>query len=111
MNLSDDVLIALITVIGGGILALGGNLLAKIGHLGRSVHQVGKDAGIAREQTQNSHTTNLRDDIDRNHKENADAWKATHDTLDVLVDLVSALKDSDVRQWREIDTLNDKRQR
>lgn len=111
LGLSDEVIIALITVIGGGFLALLGTIVSRLDSVGRRVHQVGKDATIAREQTQNSHRTNLRDDIDKNHKANEEAWKATHETMAVLVDLVSSLKESDVRQWKAIDDIQETRRK
>lgn len=96
--MSEVVVVTLITVVGGGLLGILGTLVAKVNHVGRRVKEVGVDATIAREQTQNSHDTNLRDNIDKNHKETVDMFKLLH--ADVL-----GLKSSDRDQWTAIEKL------
>ena len=100
--MSDAVTIALITVVGGGFLTILGTLVAKVNHVGKRVNQVGKDATIAREQTQNSHDINLRDDIDKKHKE-------THDTLGIVLEQIKGLQTSDNNQWAAIEEMRRKR--
>lgn len=96
--MSDDVLITLITVGGGGTLALLGTVLAQMGQQGRLMRRVSKDAAASREQTQNSHTINLRDDIDRKHQE-------THNTLEAILLAIKSLTESDKVQNGRIEKL------
>lgn len=96
--MSDQVIITLITVVGGGLLGILGTLVAKVNHVGRKVNQVGRDATIAREQTQNSHEINLRDDIDKKHQE-------THDVLAIVLEQIRGLQSSDNNQWSAIEDL------
>ena len=95
-------MVTLITVVGGGTLTILGTLVAKINHVGKRVNQVGKDATIAREQTQNSHEINLRDDIDKKHKE-------THVVLGIVLEQIKGLQTSDNNQWAAIEELRRKR--
>lgn len=95
-------MVTLITVVGGGTLTILGTLVAKINHVGKRVNQVGKDATIAREQTQNSHDINLRDDIDKKHKE-------THDVLGIVLEQIKGLQTSDNNQWAAIEELRRRR--
>jgi len=100
--MSESVIITLITVFGGGLITIMGALVAKINHVGRRVNQVGKDATIAREQTQNSHESNLRDDLDQKHRE-------THDVLGIVLEQIKGLQSSDNNQWAAIEDLRRKR--
>lgn len=100
--MTEAVQIALISVVGGGVLTILGTLVAKINHVGKRVNQVGKDATIAREQTQNSHDINLRDDIDKKHKE-------THDVLGIVLEQIKGLQKSDNNQWSAIEELRRRR--
>lgn len=92
--MSDAVVIALITVVGGGFLTILATLVAK-------VNQVGKDAAEARDQTANSHNINLRDDIDEKH----DVVEAK---LDLVLGIVQGLQKSDRNQWSAIEKLRAK---
>lgn len=96
--MTEAVTITLITVVGGGLLTILGTLVAKINHVGKRVNQVGRDATIAREQTQNSHKSNLRDDLDGKHDEVLDMFK-------LLREDVRGLKSSDRNQWAAIEKL------
>lgn len=100
--MTEAVTITLITVVGGGLLGLLGTLVGKINHVGKRVNQVGEDATIAREQTQNSHAINLRDDIDKKHKE-------THDALGFMLKQIEGLQASDNNQWAAIERLRRRR--
>ena len=100
--MSDAVLITLISVFGTGLLGILGTLVAKINHVGRRVRDVGKDTTITREQTQNSHKSNLRDDIDGKHK-------VVEDKLDLVLEVVQGLQESDLNQWSAIEKLRDRR--
>lgn len=100
--MTEAVTISLITVVGGGLLTILGTLVAKINHVGKRVNQVGRDATIAREQTQNSHEINLRDDIDKKHKE-------THDVLGIVLEQIRGLQTSDNNQWSAIEELRRRR--
>lgn len=100
--MTEPVMITLITVVGGGLLTILGTLVAKVNHVGKRVNQVGKDATIAREQTQNSHEINLRDDIDKKHKE-------THDVLGIVLEQIKGLQNSDNNQWSAIEDLRRRR--
>lgn len=90
--MSDAVVVTLITVVGGGLLTILGALLSK-------VNAVGKDAAEARDQTANSHDINLRDDIDLKHD-------SVRDSLDLILDIVKGLQQSDRDQWAEIRDIN-----
>ncbi len=96
--MTEAVTITLITVVGGGLLGILGTLVAKINHVGRRVNQVGKDATIAREQTQNSHDTNLRDNIDKNHTE-------TLRMFQLIRDDINGLQRSDTSLWDAVNIL------
>lgn len=100
--MTEPVIIALITVVGGGVLGILGTLVAKLNHVGKRVNQVGKDATIAREQTQNSHETNLRDDLDEKHQE-------THRVLGIVLEQIKGLQTSDNNQWSAIEDLRRRR--
>lgn len=100
--MTEAVQIALISVVGGGVLTILGTLVAKINHVGKRVNQVGEDATIAREQTQNSHDINLRDDIDKKHKE-------THEALGFMLEQIKGLQASDNNQWAAIERLRRRR--
>jgi hypothetical protein len=89
--MSDTVLVALVTVVGGGLLGILGTLISKI-------NRVGKDAAEARDQTANSHTINLRDDIDEKHD-------VVDTKLDLVLDIVKGLQQSDRNQWSAIEQL------
>jgi hypothetical protein len=89
--MSDTVLVALVTVVGGGLLGILGTLISK-------VNRVGKDAAEARDQTANSHTINLRDDIDEKHD-------VVDTKLDLVLDIVKGLQQSDRNQWSAIEQL------
>ena len=54
--MTEPITLQIITVLGGVIVALIGN---------RKLNRIGGDAREARDQTANSHGTNLRDDLDR----------------------------------------------
>jgi len=96
--MSEAVTITLITVVGGGLLGILGTLIAKVNHVGRRVKEVGKDATIAREQTQNSHDTNLRDNIDKNHAE-------TIKMFQLIREDINGLQRSDTSLWDAVDIL------
>lgn len=100
--MTEPVIITLITVLGGGVLGILATLVGKINNVGRRVRQVGKDATIAREQTQNSHETNLRDDLDTKHEE-------THKVLGIVLDQIKGLQTSDNNQWAAIEQLRQRR--
>ena len=100
--MSDAVLITLISVFGTGFIGILGALVAKLDRVGKRVHQVSKDATITREQTQNSHKSNLRDDIDDKHLIIADK-------LDLVLGVVEGLQESDRDQWTAIEKLRDRR--
>lgn len=100
--MSEAVIITLITVVGGGLLGIMSALVAKINNVGRRVNQVGRDATIAREQTQNSHETNLRDDLDGKHEE-------THKVLGIVLEQIKGLQKSDNNQWAAIEQLRRRR--
>lgn len=87
----SEIIIALITTTGGLLIAV----LAKL-------NKVGKDAGAAREQVQNDHETNLRDDFDGKH-EVIDA------KLDLVLEVVKGLAESDRNQWTAIEKLRQNR--
>ena len=89
--MSDAVVVALVTVVGGGLIGILSSLVAK-------VNRVGKDAAVARDQTANSHNINLRDDIDEKHD-------AVKDSLDLLIVMVKGIQESDRDQWAAIDKL------
>lgn len=89
--MSDAVVVTLITVFGGGLIGILGTLAAKL-------NRVGKDAAEARDQTANSHTTNLRDDIDDKHD-------VVDTKLDLVLDIVKGLQQSDRNQWSAIEQL------
>ena len=93
--MSDAVIVTLISVVGGGLITLLGTLLAK-------VNRVGKDAAEARDQTANSHTTNLRDDIDEKH----DVVEAQ---LGLILGIVKGLQQSDRNQWSAIEKLRQRK--
>lgn len=59
--MSDGVIISLITTGGAVLIAL----LEFMRRQHKAIGEVRETASITREQVQNSHTTNLRDDIDR----------------------------------------------
>lgn len=103
--ITEPVLITLITVVGGGILTILATLVAKISHVGRRVNQVGKDATIAREQTQNSHKSNLRDNIDKNHGEMLEMFKLVRDEISALRNSDTELHNSDTSLWDAINKL------
>lgn len=96
--MTEAVTITLITVVGGGLLGILGTLVAKVNHVGRRVKEVGKDATIAREQTQNSHDTNLRDNIDKNHAE-------TIKMFQLIREDINGLQRSDTSLWDAVDIL------
>lgn len=103
--MSEAVVITLITVVGGGILGVLGTLAAKVSHVGRRVNQVGRDATIAREQTQNSHDTNLRDNIDKNHGEVLEMFKLVREEISALRSSDTELHNSDTSLWDAINKL------
>lgn len=82
-----EVLVTLITTVGAILIAV----LAKL-------QKVGRDASAARDQVQNSHTPNLRDDIDDKH----DIIDAK---LDLVLEAVKTLHESDRNQWSAIERL------
>lgn len=86
-----EIVIALITTIGGVLVAV----LAKL-------QKVGRDASAARDQVQNNHEPNLRDDIDDKH----DVVEAK---LDLILGVVKGLQDSDRNQWSAIEKLRRRR--
>jgi hypothetical protein len=86
--MSEAVIITLITAVTGLLTTL----LVK-------VSKVGKDAAVARDQTQNSHTEiNLRDDIDGKHE-------TVKDSLDLVIEMLKGLQVSDRNQWSAIEEL------
>ena len=100
--MSDAVVITLISVVGTGLLGILGTLVAKLDRVGKRVSQVGKDATITREQTQNSHKSNLRDDLDDKHR-------VVEDKLDLVLTVVQGLQESDRNQWSAIEKLRGRR--
>lgn len=96
--MTEAVTITMITVVGGGLLGILGTLVAKVNHVGKRVNQVGEDATIAREQTQNSHEINFRDDMDAKHEE-------THRVLGIVLEQLEGLHRSDNNQWAAIERL------
>lgn len=101
--MSETVIITLITVVGGGLLTILGTLVAKINNVGRRVNQVGKDAAVARDQTQNNHKSNLRDDIDEKHT-------TVTDSLSLILGTLRGLQESDRLQWTAINNLNQRKE-
>jgi len=93
--MSEAVIVTLITVIGGGLIGILGTLAAKIS-------RVGKDAAEARDQTANSHTINLRDDIDEKHD-------VVETQLGLILDIVKGLQQSDRNQWSAIEKLRQRK--
>lgn len=93
--MSEAVIITLITVVGGGLITVLGTLVAKL-------NQVGRDAAVTRGQTENSHKSNLRDDIDAKHK-------AVDGKLDLVLGIVQVLQESDRNQWTAIERLRRRR--
>lgn len=59
--MTEGIIIGLITVVGGIIVAF----INKLNVTDKKVDTIVQDAREAREQTANTHTTNLRDDLDR----------------------------------------------
>lgn len=82
-----EVAIALITTVGGILTAV----LVKL-------NRVGRDASAARDQVQNDHTPNLRDDIDDKHD-------AVVEQLKLILGVVNGLQESDRNQWTAIEKL------
>ena len=93
-----EVAIALITTVGGILTAV----LVKL-------NRVGKDASAAREQVQNDHTGNLRDDIDGKHGVVETKLDAQDAKLDLILGVVKGLQVSDRNQWTAIEKLRRRR--
>jgi hypothetical protein len=89
--MSEAVIIALISTFGTVLVAI----LGLLGKLAFDMFQVKKDAAVTKEQTTNSHTTNLRDDL-THVKETVTAILAKQDELVI----------SDKAQWKAIEKLN-----
>lgn len=87
----NEIIITLITTMGGILIAV----LAKLGKIGR-------DASAARDQVQNNHEPNLRDDIDDKHD-------VVDTKLDLILDVVKGLQESDRNQWSAIEKLRRRR--
>jgi gas vesicle protein len=67
LALEPTVQVALVTTGGTIVVALIGTALEVLRRHGKAIEQVAEDAAQAREQVTNTHSTNLRDDMDRIH--------------------------------------------
>lgn len=83
-------------------------MLAILARLRSRAKVTSEDARIAREQTQNSHRTNLRDDLDQNHAEIMDAIRGTQKDIGRL-DTRDIERGRDVRRLdQKLDRVDDK---
>lgn len=89
-----EVSIALITTVGGILTAV----LVKL-------NRVGRDASAARDQVQNDHDTNFRDDLDDKHGVVDAKLDAQDAKLDLVLAAVKGLVESDRNQWTAIERL------
>lgn len=96
--MSDEVILALIGTIGSVITAA----LALIVN---DLKKVKKDAAISRNQTQNSHKSNLRDDIDDKHDAVLEKLVAQDGHNQEVLKILGGLERSDVQQWSVINEL------
>jgi uncharacterized protein YcbK (DUF882 family) len=93
-----------IEVLGGVIVALLG-LVTAIVEKGRRAAKTAADAAsrsaasveVVREQVQNSHTTNLREEADERHEENTSKLDSALDKLDGIAKNIRDLQDNDGR--------------
>lgn len=82
----------LVAAVGGFFAWLGKR---KLDRIGASASSAAADAAEARNQTANTHETNLRDDLD-------EKFKAVHDKLDAQAAATAEVKDEQREQRRDI---------
>lgn len=92
--MSDPVSVAVIAALQSVVLLIVGALL------NGKIKRVGKDAKAARVQVENGHTTNLREEGDERHEQNAGK-------LDTILEEIHLLRGSVRRLWRRSDEHTD----
>ena len=96
--MSDEVIIVLIGTIGTIITA-------GLGLIVNDLKKVKKDAAISRSQTQNSHKSNLRDDLDGKHDAVLEKLEAQDAHNQEVLKILGGLERSDNQQWTIINDL------
>jgi hypothetical protein len=102
--MSEQVIIALIGTIGAV-------LTAALGLIVNDLKKVKRDAAISRSQTQNSHKSNLRDDIDGKHDVVLEKLEAQDKHNEQVLKILGGLERSDSQQWTVINEMRHKKRR
>jgi len=89
--MSDAVLVALISAFAVISSALVGVLLQNV-KLGRRIDKVHTKTEVVRDQVQNSHGTNLRDDLDRIRAEQREGFRSIEERQDAAAETVIAVR-------------------
>lgn len=85
------VLAAVVTTVGVIVTALIGVLFQNV-KLGRRIDKVHDKAEVVRDQVQNSHGTNLRDDLDRIRAEQREGFRSIEERQDIAAETVIAVR-------------------
>lgn len=83
-------------------------ILAYMEKMRRDMHSVKADAREARTQTRNSHSTNLRDDLDGKHEETLQLFEKQEDHNKEVLKLIGGLERSNTDQWNLLNDLRRK---
>lgn len=105
--MSDPVAVAVITTVGSVLLGV-------LGLLAHQLKGIKRDATEARVQVKNSHKTNLRDDMDKIHKEVLAIRQERRDDHEDVIAMkgdIRYLTSTDRRQWEAIDALQNAQNR
>ncbi len=75
------------------------------------VQHIKRDAQVAREQTTNTHESNLRDDLDAKHDETMRRFNAQDEHNEKVLKALGGLDRSDKQQWTIINELRRQRRK
>ncbi|MGN6589511.1 MAG: hypothetical protein ACTHKE_04390 [Sphingomicrobium sp.] len=103
--MTDTILAAVITAVIGPLILL---YLEKNR---RDTNRIRRDAEQAREQVKNSHSTNLREELDERHKETLEHFEKQDRHNEEVLRLLGGLERSDNQQWTVINELRDRPRR
>lgn len=101
--MSDTVLAAIIAAIIGPLI------LFYLEKNRRDTNRIRHDAEQAREQVKNSHSTNLREELDTRHAETLEHFEKQDRHNEEVLRILGGLERSDNQQWNVINELRGRR--